>query len=124
MSTQTVILYHNPRCSKSRKALQIIRAKGIEPEIIEYLRNPPDISTLKRLITMLGIDAEKLVRKNEPTFKVMHLLESEIDTEQWLELLQQNPVLLQRPIIIANNNAIIGRPPERVSEFLDNIDDD
>ncbi len=121
MSNQTLTIYHNPRCSKSREALKIFRAKGIEPKIIEYLRNPPDKSTLKRLTKMLGIDAEMLVRKNEPSFKVMHLSEAELSTEQWLELLHQNPVLLQRPIIIANNKAIIGRPSEKVSEFLENL---
>ncbi len=121
MKTQTVTLYHNPRCSKSRQALEIIKARKIEPEIVEYLQNPPNLDTLQNIIALLGVEAEELIRKNESVFKAMKITESEFDSNQWLELLLKNPILLQRPIIVTQDKATIGRPPERVNQLLDTL---
>jgi arsenate reductase (glutaredoxin) len=113
-----VTIYHNTRCSKSRCAMQILEDKGIQPEIVEYLKTPPDRATLEELIQLLGIGPRDLMRKNEPEYKSAGLDDEMLTPAQLIDAMIEYPVLIERPIVIANGKAIIGRPPERVLEIL------
>lgn len=119
MSNSNVTIYHNPRCSKSRQTLQLLEDNHVTPEIIEYMKDPPDIPTLQSIIHLLGIPARDLLRTNEQVFKDAGLDDSDLSEEDILEALSQCPTLLQRPIVVVDNKkAAIGRPPESVLEIL------
>ncbi len=111
-------IYHNPRCSKSRAALELLRNRGIEPEIIEYLNDPPDKQSLQRLLVLLGMEPRELMRKQETAYREAGLDDPSLDREQLLEAMVQHPILIERPIIVVNGKAVIGRPPEKVLEIL------
>lgn len=113
-----VTIYHNPRCSKSRQTLELLQSKGFEPEIIEYLKNPPDKATLKKLLTMLGMEPRELMRKKESAYKEAGLDNASLSKEDLIEGMLSHPILIERPIVVANNRAAIGRPPESVLEIL------
>lgn len=110
-------IYHNPRCRKSQESLKIIRSKGVEPTIVLYLDNPPSFKELQKILYKLKLPAHELVRKSEDLYKKeykgKHLTE-----EQWIAAMVDHPRLIERPIIIEGNRAIIGRPPERVLDIL------
>jgi arsenate reductase len=110
-------IYHNPRCGKSRQALALLKENGKSPEIIRYLDTPPSKSELKEILRKLDISAEGLVRKNEKLFKD-NFKGKEFSENEWLNLLIDNPKLIERPIVINGNKAAIGRPPELVLEIL------
>ena len=110
-------IYHNPRCGKSRQTLALLEEKGNSPEIIRYLDTPPSKSELKEILQKLGITAEGLVRKKEKLFKD-NFKGKEFDEEGWINLLVENPKLIERPIVINGDKAAIGRPPELVLEIL------
>lgn len=110
-------IYHNPRCSKSRQTLELINKKKIKVEIIDYLKHPPTQKTLKEILKKLNIQAEDLVRKGESTYKEK-FKGKDISNSQWIKILTQNPKLIERPIVIKGNKAIIGRPPENVLSLL------
>ena len=110
-------IYHNPRCSKSRQTLAIIQEKGADVEIIEYLKNAPTKSELKDVLKTLGISAEELLRKNEADYKE-HFNGKDLNDDQWIDAMIKYPKLIERPIVIDGNKAVIGRPPERVLELL------
>lgn len=110
-------IYHNPRCSKSRQTLSILEDSGAKPEIIKYLDNPPTKAELKKIVTMLGIKPLELVRKNESVFKEK-FRGKELDDEEWIETMVRYPKLIQRPIVVTGNRAVIGRPPENVHDLL------
>lgn len=110
-------LFHNPRCSKSREALALLRERGIEPQIVEYLTHPPSAAQLEALIAKLGMKPEALVRKGEAIYKEKFAGKSLSDAE-WLEALATHPILIERPIAIKDSRAVVGRPPERVLELL------
>lgn len=113
----TLTVYHNIRCSKSRGVCDILAEKKVKTNIVEYLKTPPTQKELKELLKMLGMKASELVRKTEPLFK--EEFEGKKTTEaQWLKILSQHPILIERPIIVKGDKAIIGRPPEIVLEFL------
>jgi arsenate reductase len=112
-----VTIYHNPRCSKSRSALALLQDRGVEPTIIEYLQTPPDRAELRALIAKLGIAPEQLVRKGEGVYRERFKGRTLTD-EQWLEALAENPILIERPIVVKGDRAVIGRPPERVLEIV------
>lgn len=114
---ETVTIYHNPRCSKSRAALALLRENGIEPEVIEYLKTPPAAGELRELVAKLGIKPEQLVRTGEDVFKEQFKGRTLTDA-QWLEALARNPALIERPIVVRGDRAVLGRPPERVLELL------
>lgn len=119
MTDSTVTIYHNPRCSKSRQTLQLLTDNNIEPNIIEYMKEPPDIETLQKITDMLGVAVRHLLRTNEQVYKDAGLDESDLSDDDILEALSQCPTLLQRPIVIVNDEkAAIGRPPESVLEIL------
>ncbi|MGH8609202.1 MAG: arsenate reductase (glutaredoxin) [Gammaproteobacteria bacterium] len=111
-------IYHNPRCSKSRATLELLRNRGIEPEIIEYLNNPPDKQSLKRLLVLLRMEPRELMRKQETAYREAGLDCLSLDREQLIEAMVQHPILIERPIVLANGKAVIGRPPEKVLEIL------
>jgi arsenate reductase (glutaredoxin) len=111
-------IYHNPRCSKSRKTLQIIRDHGVEPEVIEYLKKPPTESELKKISNLLGLDPKHFVRINENDFKENGLSEKISDNAAMFQLMARFPKVIERPIVISNDRAIIGRPPENVLKIL------
>ena len=118
MSNDKVVIYHNPKCSKSRETLQILQDKNIEPEIIDYLEDPPTAQELKKIIAMLGVSARDLMRSTEPVYTDANLDDDSISENDIIEAICEYPALLQRPIVISQNRAIIGRPPGRVLEII------
>jgi arsenate reductase len=114
----SITIYHNPRCSKSRATLQLLRDRGIEPRIIEYLRTPLSAAELRDLAAALGVAARALLRSGEPEYRDLGLADDALGETQILEALATHPKLLQRPIVVAGGKARIGRPPERVLEIL------
>lgn len=110
-------IYHNPRCSKSRQTLELIQQAGQKVEIIDYLNQPPSEEELITIIKLLGINAEDLVRKNEDMYKEK-FKDKKITQQEWVKILMAHPKLIERPIVIDGNKAVIGRPPEKVLELL------
>lgn len=114
---QKTCIYHNPRCSKSRQALHFLIEQGIEPQIIEYLKTPLTQKRIKELLTMLNMQAFDIIRTNEVEFKTSHLEKTSSENEL-IKAIVTHPILLQRPIIVHNNKAVIGRPVEKILEIL------
>ena len=115
----TVSIYHNPRCSKSRETLSLLKANGVEPEVVLYLETPPDAATLKSLLSKLGFaSARDLMRQKEDLYKELNLADSALSEVQLIQAMVENPKLIERPIVLANGQARIGRPPESVLEIL------
>ena len=110
-------IYHNPRCSKSRQTLDLIKNKGIEPEIIEYLKNIPSEKELKDVVKKLGIKPEQLLRKGEAIYKA-EFKGKELTDDEWIKAMISYPKMLERPIVIKDNKAVLGRPPENVLELI------
>ncbi|MES2591535.1 MAG: arsenate reductase (glutaredoxin) [Bacteroidota bacterium] len=110
-------VYHNTRCSKSREACSILQEENLEFETIEYLKTPPTQKKIKELLKMLGIKAEALIRKSEPLYKEKYL-SKKLTESQWIKVLAENPILIERPILVKGTKAIIGRPIEKVLEFI------
>jgi arsenate reductase len=110
-------IYHNPRCRKSRETLNLIREAGVEPEIIEYLTSPPTTNELRIIVEKLGIKPEALVRKGEAIFKE-NFKGKQFSDDQWLEIMVENPKLIERPIVTKGDKVVLGRPPEQVSSLL------
>jgi arsenate reductase len=117
-TSNTVTIYHNPRCNKSRRALSLLRERGIEPEILLYMSQPPDAEELRRIIDILGIEARVLLRSNEKEYRGLGLDRPDIDPQRLIEAMAAHPRLIQRPIVIKAERAVIGRPPERALEVL------
>ena len=111
-------IFHNPKCSKSRETLELLRGRGIEPRIVEYLKTPPTTAELAGIVQRLGIRPEALVRKGEEVYKARYAGKSLTDAE-WIEALVRDPILIERPIVVAGERAAIGRPPESVLALLD-----
>jgi arsenate reductase len=112
------LLYHNPRCSKSRAALELLREHGIEPELRLYLEHPPTVDELRELFRRLGPDRLGLVRTGEPEYSELGLDAPGIDDDALIAAIHAHPRLLERPVFVAGKRAVIGRPPERVLELL------
>lgn len=110
-------IFHNPRCAKSRQALAIIEGKGIDVEIVRYLENVPTVSELRGVILKLGITPFDLIRKTEAVYK-NEFRGKELSDNQWIDVMVLNPKLIERPIVIEGEKAIIGRPPENVLSFF------
>ncbi len=114
-----IVIYHNPRCSKSRQTLQLLVDKGINPKIIKYLDNPPNIKELGELCHMLNLEPLQLIRTKEVRFKELGLsVKDQRSREEWLQLMSDNPVLIERPIVVRAKQAALGRPPENVLNIL------
>ena len=116
-ATDTVTIYHNPGCSKSRETLALILASGVTPRVVEYLKNPPSEAELTVIARKLGVAPAELVRTGEPAFQERFAGKFMSD-EDWIKALVANPILLQRPIVVRGDGAVIGRPPENVRQLL------
>lgn len=114
----TIRILHNPRCSKSRATLALLQDQGIEPEITLYLDTPPDASELKSILGKLGLGARELMRKGESEYRELGLSDESLTEQQLIDAMVENPRLIERPIVLANNRAAIGRPPESVLSIL------
>ena len=114
----TVKIYHNPRCTKSRQTLALLQQRGVKPQVIEYLQNPPTVKELEAILQMLGMKPRDLMRKGESVYKEQELDREKMTHGQLIDAMIHSPILLERPIVIANGKAAIGRPPENVLEIL------
>lgn len=111
-------IYHNPRCSKSRQTLALLRERGVEPEIIEYLKNPPDRERLSDILALLKLEPRALMRRQEAAYKELKLDNPGLSKEQLIAAMVGSPILIERPIVLANGKAALGRPPENVLGIL------
>ncbi|MBX8573302.1 arsenate reductase (glutaredoxin) [Pseudomonas cichorii] len=111
-------LYHNPRCSKSRGALELLQARGLTPDIVLYLETPPDAAQLRDLLAKLGIGPRQLLRSGEDDYKALNLADTSLSDEQLIAAMASHPKLIERPILVAGDKAVIGRPPENILELL------
>ncbi len=114
----SVRIYHNPRCSKSRQTLALLRERGIEPDVVEYLKTPPGPDDLRELLRMLDTDAMELVRRKEAEFREAGLDQGEPDQERIIQAIARFPKLMERQVVVHAGRAAIGRPPERVLDIL------
>ncbi|UCH74490.1 MAG: arsenate reductase (glutaredoxin) [Rhodospirillales bacterium] len=114
----SVTIYHNPRCSKSRQTLQLLRDRGIEPEIIEYLKTPPDAATLDGFLAKLGLEPRQLMRRKEAPYKELNLADESLSRAALIAAMVDNPILIERPIVVKGAKVALGRPPESVLEIL------
>ncbi len=111
-------IYHNPRCGKSRATLALLEESGIEPKVIEYLKTPPTVAELRAIIAKLGVDPEQLVRKGEEIYRTQ-FAGRELSGPQWIEAMVKHPILIERPIVVRGERAVLGRPPENVKALLE-----
>ena len=112
-------IYHNKKCSKSRATLELLKNKGLDPTIIEYLKNPPTVDELEEIITKLNIHPKQLIRFKENKAKELGISTGDkLTNEQWITILAKNPNLIERPIVLTAKGAVIGRPPENVLKVL------
>lgn len=116
--TEATRIFHNPRCSKSRQALELLHERGIEPEIIRYLETPPTAQELSDILDALGIDPRALMRTGEKEYRELELDNPELTRDQLISAMVATPRLIERPIVLANGKAAIGRPPENVLGIL------
>jgi len=114
----TVTIFHNPRCSKSRQTLALLQEKGIEPQVVEYLKTPPSAAELDGILVKLGKEPRDLMRKKEPPYAALSLADAGKSRSDLIDAMVENPVLIERPIVLANDKAAIGRPPEDVLAIL------
>ena len=112
-------MYHNPRCSKSRQTLELLRARGIEPEIVEYLKTPPNAQQLGQILDMLGLEPRQLMRTSEAEYKENNLADTSLDRDELIQAMVEHPRLIQRPVVISDGKAALGRPPEDVLEIVE-----
>lgn len=111
-------IYHNPRCSKSRQTLAILEENNIQPEIVLYLETPPSAKELKDIISKLGVTARDIIRKGEDAYKEQGLKNPDLSDNELVTALVNSPKLIERPIVIKSDKAIIGRPPENVLDLI------
>ena len=111
-------LYHNPRCSKSRGALELLEARGLTPTVVRYLETPLSAAQLRALLAKLNIIARQLLRIGEDAYKALNLADSGLTDAQLIDAMAAHPKLIERPILVAGDKAVIGRPPEKVLEIL------
>lgn len=116
--TTPFTIYHNPRCSKSRAALDLLSQHGIEPAVVRYLDTPPDVATLAQLLDQLGLEPRALLRSGEDEYKTLNLADPTLSREQLIAAMVAHPKLIERPIVVHGERAVLGRPPERVLELL------
>ena len=111
-------IYHNPRCSKSRQTLALLEEQNVELDVVEYLKTPPDETTLRNILGKLGLGPMQLMRTGESVFKELKLADKADDDDALIKAMLENPILIERPIVLANGKAAIGRPPESVLDIL------
>lgn len=113
-----IVLYHNPRCSKSREALALLQSRELAVSVVPYLETPPDADTLRRLLAKLGIGARQLLRTGEDAYRDLNLADPALDEDALVAAMAAHPKLIERPIAVRGARAVVGRPPERVLELL------
>jgi arsenate reductase len=118
MTTQSITIYHNPRCSTSRKTLDVLRENGVEPEIIEYLETPPTRERLAELLGLIDIAPRQLMRRKEAVYAELGLDDPKWTDEQLIGFMAEHPILIERPIVVGPKGARLCRPVERVKEIL------
>ncbi|MDH5601563.1 MAG: arsenate reductase (glutaredoxin) [Gammaproteobacteria bacterium] len=111
-------IYHNPRCSKSRQTLQLLNEKDVETEIIEYLNTPPDFETLEKILQGLNMEPRDLMRKGQDEYKALNLSDESLSRNELINAMIENPILIERPIVITSKGVAIGRPIENVEKIL------
>ena len=114
----TTKIYHNPRCSKSRQTLELLHEKGIQADIIEYLNTPPDAAELEKILAGLNMEPRDLMRKGQDEYKALNLNDESLSRETLINAMIENPILIERPIVISNKGIAIGRPIENVKKIL------
>lgn len=112
-------LWHNPRCSTSRNALQLLRDRGVEPTIVEYLKAPPSAARLEKVLKMLGKEPRELMRKKEAEYRDLGLDDPKKSRKELVKAMVEHPILIERPVVLRGERAILGRPAEKVLEILD-----
>ncbi len=112
-----MIIYHNPRCRKSRETLEIIKSKGVDPKVFEYLINPLNEKELKEILAILNMKAEQLIRKGEAVYKENYK-GKDLSEDEWIKAMIEHPKLMERPIVVNGDKAVLGRPPENVKKLL------
>ncbi len=114
----SVQIFHNPRCGKSRQTLQLLKDQDITPEVIEYLKTPPSAALLDDILQKLAMQPRELMRQKEPEYKTNHLDDPKLNRQALIEAMVKYPILIERPIVLANGKAVLGRPPENVLNIL------
>ena len=114
----SLIIYHNPRCSKSRQTLALLRERGLEPEIVLYLESPPSEAGLEELLDKLGMPARDLMRRKEAPYRELGLDDPSLTRAELVAAMASHPILIERPVVVSGTRAAIGRPPEKVLEIL------
>lgn len=117
MSMQ-VRIFHNPRCSKSRQTLKLLQDRGVEPQIVEYLKTPPSTEELQHILTLLNIEPRALMRRHEQTYRQAGLDNTNLDDMTLIQAMVDHPILIERPIVLAGGKAVLGRPPEKALEIV------
>lgn len=119
MSKHDITIYHNPRCSKSRKTLEILRENGVEPTIVEYLNTPPSSEQLTQILAMLGLEPRAIMRTGESEYRENGFADSSLTDEDLIRLMSEFPRVIERPIVTSGAKAVIGRPPENVLKLIE-----
>lgn len=117
MSSEETVIYHNPRCSKSRQTLELLSSRGINPRVVRYLETPPTTDEIERLIDLLGVEPHALLRPKEQAYRETGL-SRQSDRQAIVAAIAQHPILIERPIVVRGNRAVFGRPPENVLDLL------
>lgn len=114
----TITMLHNPRCSKSRAMLALLKDRGVEPEIVEYLETPPSAEEFKAILEKLGVGPRDVIRKGEKVYKQLELDDAALSDTALITAMVEHPILIERPIVVNGDKAAVGRPPENVLEIL------
>ena len=114
----SITIYHNPKCSKSRQTLKLLEEQATGIDVIEYLKNPPTVKKLKEILSLLKIPPRELMRKKETEYKELMLSNSNLSDKDLIESMVKHPILIERPIVLANGKAALGRPPENVLNII------
>lgn len=113
-----VVIYHNPQCGTSRKTLALLEERDLKPRVIDYLKTPPSEDDMKRILRLLGVEPRELMRRKEPEYAEANLDDPGLTRETLIRAMLQRPRLIERPIVLANGKAALGRPPENVLKIL------
>lgn len=113
-----VTIYHNPRCSKSRATLKLLEERGVRPKIVEYLKAPPDAATLDGFLRQLGMEPRQLMRRQEAPYRENNLADEALSRAELIRAMVENPILIERPIVVHKGRVALGRPPESVLDIL------
>lgn len=118
MQKKNVTIYHNPRCSKSRETLRILKERGVEPTVVEYLATPPAASEIRKILGLLKMKPRDIIRKNEDPYKHLGLENPKVKDAMLIQAMAKHPILIQRPIVVSGAKAVVARPPETVLKIL------